>query len=119
MADVDNYRRYFPDTCKFVVRYSSSETGHISHHVRDKQTKIAPDGVLPVGFPLGAKKIDFDNRGQILVRDKREHLFAGYLNNPKLTAEKIVDDWNRQPVYCTGDKGYLDSDGALVHLGRM
>ena len=38
----------------------------------------------------------------------------GYLNEPELTAEAIVDGW-----YNTGDMGFLDEDGYLWHSGRF
>jgi acyl-coenzyme A synthetase/AMP-(fatty) acid ligase len=110
-ADVENYRKYFPDTCKLVVRYSSSETGHICHYEITKDTKL--NGEVPVGYPLGDTRKIIIVDGEIIVRDQPEYLFAGYLNNPKLTREKMSDG------YHTWDKGYFREDGALVHQGRI
>jgi len=50
--------------------------------------------------------------GKILV--KGDLIMKGYLGQPELTAEAIVDGW-----YNTGDMGYLDKDAYLWHSGRF
>ena len=50
--------------------------------------------------------------GKILV--KGDLIMKGYLGQPELTAETIVDGW-----YNTGDMGYLDEDEYLWHSGRF
>jgi O-succinylbenzoic acid--CoA ligase len=41
-------------------------------------------------------------------------LFDGYVGDPQLTAEALVDGW-----YLTQDAGRLDEDGRLQVLGRL
>lgn len=50
--------------------------------------------------------------GKIMV--KGDLIMKGYLGEPELTAEAIVDGW-----YNTGDMGFMDEDGYLWHSGRF
>lgn len=111
MQDVENYRKYFSDDCKLVVRYSASECGHITHFTIDKKTEL-PDGVVPVGFPLGDKKLAVYGE-EIAVGSE---FLAGYLN-PTTELKKKFRQEGR--LYMTGDRGYFLPTGALVHLGRI
>jgi len=69
-----------------------------------------------VGKPLPGIEVmvaepDADGIGEVRVRSKT--VMAGYLDDPQLTAETIVDGWLR-----TGDDGRFDSSGHLQLLGR-
>jgi long-chain acyl-CoA synthetase len=69
-----------------------------------------------VGKPLPGMEVqirnsDNDGIGEVTVRSKT--VMAGYLNDPELTAETIVDGWLR-----TGDMGRFDSTGHLQLFGR-
>src|SRR5712672_3559039 len=69
-----------------------------------------------VGKPLPGMEVrilnpDSEGIGEVSVRSKT--VMAGYLNEPELTAETIVDGW-----LMTGDLGRFDSDGHLQLLGR-
>src|SRR6202158_2199086 len=52
-----------------------------------------------------------DGVGEVSVRSKT--VMAGYLNDPELTAETIVDGW-----LITGDLGHFDKTGHLHLSGR-
>lgn len=56
-------------------------------------------------LPLGEK-------GEIVV--KGENVMKGYWNNPKSSAETVIDGW-----LFTGDLGYMDKDGFLYVQGRF
>jgi long-chain acyl-CoA synthetase len=69
-----------------------------------------------VGKPLPGMEVrimdpDADGIGQVAVRSKT--VMAGYLNEPELTAETIVDGW-----LLTGDMGRFDRSGHLQLFGR-
>jgi len=69
-----------------------------------------------VGKPLPGMEVqirnsDNDGIGEVTVHSKT--VMAGYLNEPELTAETIVDGWLR-----TGDMGRFDSTGHLQLFGR-
>jgi len=69
-----------------------------------------------VGKPLPGMEVrivnaDGDGIGQVAVRSRT--VMAGYLNEPDLTAETIVDGW-----LMTGDMGRLERTGHLQLFGR-
>ncbi len=69
-----------------------------------------------VGKPLPGMEVrivnpDADGIGQVSVRSKT--VMAGYLNEPELTAQTIVDGW-----LMTGDMGRFDASGHLQLFGR-
>jgi len=69
-----------------------------------------------VGKPLPGMEVrilnpDPDGIGQVSVRSKT--VMAGYLNEPELTAQTIVDGW-----LMTGDMGRFDATGHLQLYGR-
>ncbi len=70
-----------------------------------------------VGKPLPGVELKLVNGntegiGQVAVRSKT--VMAGYLKDPQLTAETIVDGW-----LMTGDLGRIDATGHLQLLGRL
>ena len=69
-----------------------------------------------VGKPLPGMEVrivepDKDGIGEVFVRSKT--VMSGYLNEPELTAEAIVDGWLK-----TGDLGRFDVAGHLQLFGR-
>src|SRR5262249_40917839 len=69
-----------------------------------------------VGKPLPGVEVrivdpDAEGVGEVAVRSKT--VMAGYLNDPELTAQTIVDGW-----LMTGDLGRLEGTGHLQLFGR-
>ncbi|WP_225848409.1 long-chain fatty acid--CoA ligase [Streptomyces sp. HPF1205] len=64
-----------------------------------------------VGQPLPGSTIRIADDGEVLLYG--EHLFGGYWNDERATAETMADGW-----FHTGDLGTLDEDGYLSITGR-
>lgn len=79
--------------------------------VNDMQP-FRPDSV---GRPLEGVEIEIrdavDGVGEVWVKSRT--VFAGYLDEPELTAEVLQDGWLK-----TGDRGYLDPSQQLHLVGR-
>jgi long-chain acyl-CoA synthetase len=77
---------------------------------------LRPFRANTVGKPLPGMEVRIvnpaaDGVGEVAVRSKT--VMAGYLNDPELTAETIVDGW-----LMTGDLGRFDAFGHLQLAGR-
>jgi len=87
----------------------------------EASTAIAVNDLKPfradtVGKPLPGVEVRITNAGadgvgEVEARGKT--VMAGYLDDPELTSETIVDGWLR-----TGDLGWLDPEGHLHLVGR-
>jgi long-chain acyl-CoA synthetase len=64
-----------------------------------------------VGRPPPGQQVAIAPDGEILVRG--ENVCVGYWRNAEATKQVFRNGW-----YCTGDLGYLDSDGYLHFKGR-
>lgn len=80
-----------------VATYGSSETA---------------GGCVYDGHPLDGVALAIGEDGRIRIGGPT--LFAGYEDDPGLTAETLVDGW-----FLTSDAGRLDDDGRLHVLGRI
>jgi len=74
--------------------------------------KVIPNVSVRIEQLETGKECKTGEIGKIFV--KGDLVMKGYLNEPELTAEVLVDGW-----YNTGDMGYLDEDDYLWHSGRF
>lgn len=74
--------------------------------------QLLPGQALRITDPATDEDLPLDQQGIIWLRGP--NVFRGYLNNPKKTAEVIIDGWFR-----TGDVGRVDADGFLYIEGRI
>ncbi len=69
-------------------------------------------GCVYDGLPLDGVAVALGESGRIRIAGPT--LFSGYVDDPGLTAETLVDGW-----YLTSDAGRFDEDGLLKVLGRV
>jgi len=98
--------------------YGATETSPVvsvnshEHNRPGSIGKVIPNVSVRIEHLETGKKCKTGEVGKILV--KGDLIMKGYLNEPELTAEAIVDGW-----YNTGDMGFLDKDDFLWHSGRF
>lgn len=90
-----------------VVSVNSNE-----HNRPGSIGKVLPNVSVRIEHLETGKTCKTGEVGKIMV--KGDLVMKGYLNEPELTAEAIVDGW-----YNTGDMGFLDKDDFLWHSGRF
>lgn len=103
------------------ITYGLSESPFISAYPRVGDADQRPDRIRSCGQPYGDVLVEIRDElgtpvgvgelGELWVSSKLN--FVGYLGNPELTRESLVDGWVR-----TRDLGYVDTDGFLYLLGR-
>jgi long-chain acyl-CoA synthetase len=86
--------------------YGQTEVSGISVMHRDGEIKFHT-----VGVPVPGTEVKIAENGEILTRSPA--VFLGYYNNPEATAEALSDGWLH-----SGDAGYIDDDGHLIHIDR-
>jgi len=98
--------------------YGATETSPVvsvnshKHNRPGSIGKVIPNVQVKIEHLDTGKECKTGEVGKILV--KGDLVMKGYLGQPELTAEVIVDGW-----YNTGDMGFLDEDGYLWHAGRF
>jgi long-chain acyl-CoA synthetase len=98
---------FFRGSCVTILEgYGLTETTAPTTVNRPNQIVIGS-----VGPAFFGTDIDIADDGEVLLRGP--HIFRGYRNEPKLTAESFVDGWFR-----TGDLGRIDEHGHLHITGR-
>jgi acyl-coenzyme A synthetase/AMP-(fatty) acid ligase/thioesterase domain-containing protein/acyl carrier protein len=118
--DVDQFRAAAAPGCVLAHMYATSETGPIAAFFIDDDTPI--DSVLvPVGHCLPGKHVVIEHAddrgvGQIIVGGVG--LASGYVGNATESATRFTHDAALAPLFRTGDRGRLRSDGVLEHHGR-
>lgn len=103
------------------ITYGLSECTFISAFPEIGADQSRPELLRSCGQPYGDVQVQIraedgtvlgqGDTGELWVSSKLN--FAGYLGQPELTAQTLVDGWVR-----TRDLGYLDTDGYLYLVGR-
>lgn len=122
-ADVELYRRHFPEPTLMLNTLSATEMNIIRLFFVDHATSF--DGpVVPVGYEVADTEIvlldeeggETAGEGEIAIRSR--YLFCGYWRKPELTAAVLSQCPDGRRLFRTGDRGRMLPDGCLVHLGR-
>ncbi|CAG0933459.1 partial surfactin family lipopeptide synthetase A, partial [Thermoflexales bacterium] len=114
-----------------VNTYGPTECTDISNFYRLDSDVPGSEGGVPIGKPISNVQVYILDRYQQLATPNvigelcvgGEGVGLGYLNNPKMTAEKFVPDcFSGVPgarLYRTGDLARWIPDGNIEYLGRM
>ena len=123
---LEPFRRKYPGAIIYNG-YGPTETtifaimGEITDHDLEENN-------IYIGYPLLNYMITITNKnleplgigleGEICIQSKS--VCSGYFNNPKMTKEKFIPDFNGSNLclYKTGDVGYWDTDGRIKYIGR-
>ncbi|QJB31840.1 non-ribosomal peptide synthase/polyketide synthase [Chitinophaga oryzae] len=114
----------------FYNEYGPTETTVVATAWHYQSQQAIGTDMLPIGKPLtNVSAYILDNTGRPVPVGVPGELFiggiqvaGGYLNNPKLTAEKFVDDpfgGYGGRLYRTGDLACWQADGNIAYLGRI
>jgi len=102
-----------------IQGYGLTETSPLITLVEPEkaETKMGSIGRAVPGVEVkivdkSGSEMPLDEPGEIITRGP--HVMKGYFRKPEATAARIRDGW----LY-TGDVGKRDSDGYLIHLGRL
>ncbi len=129
-TDVERMTRLAPDA-DIVNYYGATETPQaLGYYEAPSRSGASGRGVVPLGVGVdgaqllvlgtGHRLCGVGEQGEIHVRS--QHLAAGYLNDPALTAERFFPNPfradSRDRVYATGDLGRYLPDGTVEFAGR-
>jgi len=124
---LDNFLQQNPDV-KLHNHYGPSETHVVTSYTMSK----GGDGIIayaPIGKPVPNTFIHLLDKnlqpvpkkvvGEIYIGG--EHLAAGYLNLPLLTAERFINSPfdKEQILYKTGDLAFADYNGNIIYLDHL
>ncbi|HEV8343997.1 MAG TPA: non-ribosomal peptide synthetase [Candidatus Binatia bacterium] len=125
--DVEEFKKHFSPHCILVNGYGTSEMSAVCEYRVDHNTELS-DANVPVGFPLcetdvlilddAGEEVGLNCIGEIAIKSR--YLFLGYWQRPELTGLAFIDDpaGGSERIYRTGDLGYMQEGGCLVHVGR-
>ena len=117
-ADLAAARRLFP-RATLSVGLNSSETGLTCLHL------IPPGSALPDPVPVGRPVLDVDvsvvdERGMPVALDEpgEIEIRSDYVR-PRYWSHRSVSDDGAGRAFRTGDRGRMEADGVVYHLGRV
>ena len=106
VLSLDTFRLIHAIGVELRQNYASTEAGLISSH------GAGEIDFESVGRPAVDTEVRILNSGELLVRSNS--MFSGYHNDPKKTAEVLIDGWCH-----TGDAVNINEKGHLIFLDRL
>ncbi|OKP94480.1 non-ribosomal peptide synthetase [Paenibacillus sp. P32E] len=130
MKDLQEFRRYFAKGTRFINAYGVTEVTIDSTYVDCAELDSDNQGFVPIGRPFPntdiyivdpeLKPVPIGVAGELCIGGKG--VAAGYLNRPKLNAEKFVAnpfrEGGNERMYRSGDMARYLPDGSIEFLGR-
>jgi amino acid adenylation domain-containing protein len=133
--DVKRFARIFPDDCRLLYNYGSTEAGIITHLPvdlpgarKDRFQQGSGEPAFPVGYPVADTEVLLVDENGIVVPEGNDgeiavcsrHVSLGYWRDARLTQKQFLPEPAAGPrrIYLTGDLGRIRPDGCLIHLGR-
>ncbi len=125
--DVESYSRHFHRGCIFHVSYASTETNIVRQFFCDHDTRFS-GGIVPAGYEVEDMEVFvLDEKGKRAAPNAPGEIVVSSPYLPRAYYRKDGDAGSpfkpdeQKPghrVFRTGDIGYMQPDGCLVHLGR-
>jgi acyl carrier protein len=126
--DLELFRAHFTPPSILAIGLGATETGLVCQYFFGHDSAM-PDAAVPVGYPVedmqfevhgeDRKPAPVGTAGEIAV--KSCFLATGYWNDAPATARafEAAEAGSRVRTYRTGDRGRINADGCLEHLGRL
>jgi amino acid adenylation domain-containing protein len=125
--DIRHFRANFGDRCTLVNGFGATECGLVRQFFIGTSDDFPPGQPVPVGYPVedmavgivdeAGSAVPAEVAGELVVTSR--FLARGYWRKPELTGRRFTGAAHEARHYRTGDVGRLESDGCLVHLGRV
>jgi amino acid adenylation domain-containing protein len=125
--DLEQYKKFLPQNCVFLINYAPTEAGTSRLYFIDKEMHNIHN-IMPIGYKVedteallldkSGLEVGVDQIGEIAIKSR--YLSPGYWQSPELTEAKffLAPGGGDERIYLTGDLGRMQPDGCLIHLGR-
>lgn len=89
-------------------------TAGVTRAIPDNSIGFAPEDIEVKIFDSNDREVPAGTVGEMRIKPGQPHIVCnGYFDQPEATAASWKGDW-----FCTGDLGYVDSDGAFFFSDR-
>lgn len=124
--DLGLFTQYFGDGCVLVNGLGATECGLVRQFAFRRGDRLPAAGV-PIGRTVPemditvvdgqGREVEAGASGEIVVTSR--YLALGYWNDAANTAKRFGHEPDGRRSWRTGDRGRIDAQGCLEHLGRI